>query len=482
MVTPKNIEPKRPARVYDTIPKLVRRNYDRWAIETALCKKKYGIWQKYSWRKYYEIVRQLSLGFISLGLQHGDVVCLLGDNEPEWLWSEFAAQTAGGIAAGIPAESTAEQAQSIVRQSGAKFAFVTDYKQAEKFLTGTPEIPAVQKIIYLNPKGLKDYDDPRLIGFNALLKLGEDYGKANAGVFEQNINSGRSDDTAFIFYTLDVKGQPKGAVMTHKALISSAEGLQLRFPVQPEDHLMASLPAASAENSLFATMPHLLTGATLNYPENTETSAPDTRETGPDFVACSAGQWENLAAEIKSQVSGSNPIARFFYKTLLPTGNKVASLKIRSRKPNIFQRLWDLPVDWIRSPLKDKTGLSRTRFAVSFGGTAPAMETLLLMHTLGVEIRQTFAIAETGLIASQSLEENDFKTAGRPTMNSEIRILKNGEMLVRSTAMFSGYYKDPVKTGQVLIDGWYYTGIPAQIDEKGQLILTDKAAAKTEGT
>jgi long-chain acyl-CoA synthetase len=104
------------------------------------------------------------------------------------------------------------------------------------------------------------------------------------------------------------------------------------------------------------------------------------------------------------------------------------------------------------------------------------------MHTLGVEIRQTFAIAETGLIASQSLEENDFKTAGRPTMNSEIRILKNGEMLVRSTAMFSGYYKDPVKTGQVLIDGWYYTGIPAQIDEKGQLILTDKAAAKTEGT
>jgi len=153
MVTPKNIEPKRPARVYDTIPKLVRRNYDRWAIETALCKKKYGIWQKYSWRKYYEIVRQLSLGFISLGLQHGDVVCLLGDNEPEWLWSEFAAQTAGGIAAGIPAESTAEQAQYIVRQSGAKFAFVTDYKQAEKFLTGTPEIPAVQKIIYLNPKG-----------------------------------------------------------------------------------------------------------------------------------------------------------------------------------------------------------------------------------------------------------------------------------------------------------------------------------------
>jgi long-chain acyl-CoA synthetase len=482
MVTPKSIEPKRPAKVYDTLPKLVRRNYDQWAIETALCKKKYGIWEKYSWRKYYEIVRQLSLGLISLGLQRSDIVCLLGDNEPEWLWCEFAVQAAGGIPAGVPAQSTAEQAQYILKQSGAKFAFVTAKHYADKFLNGK-DLPALRKIIYLTPKGLKGNEDPRLLSFHDVLKLGEEYGKANPAVFEQNIDTGRGDDTAFIFYTLNGKGLPKGAVMTHKALISSAEGLRLRFPVQPEDHLMAALPAASGENSYFAALLHLLSGAALNYPETPETTVADTRETGPDFAAYNAGQWENLASAVKTRIKGSNPVARFFYQALFPAGNNPAGLKLKSKKPNLFRRLWNLPADRLFfAPLKDKTGLSHTRFAVNYSGTPLSKETVRLMLTLGVEIRQTYSLAETGLIAGQGPAENDFDTTGRPTLDTEIRIMADGEMLVRSSGMFSGYYNDPSATAAVMQDGWYRTGIPAQIDEKGQLKLVDPAATKKEGT
>ena len=323
--------------------------------------------------------------------------------------------------------------------------------------------------------GLGTGSNPRLIGFNALLKLGEDYGKANAGVFEQNINSGRSDDTAFIFYTLNGKGLPKGAVMTHKALISSAEGLRLRFPVQPEDHLMAALPAASGENSYFAALLHLLSGAALNYPETPETTVADTRETGPDFAAYNAGQWENLASAVKTRIKGSNPVARFFYQALFPAGNNPAGLKLKSKKPNLFRRLWNLPADRLFfAPLKDKTGLSHTRFAVNYSGTPLSKETIRLMYTLGVEIRQTYSLAETGLIAGQSPAENDFDTTGRPTLDTEIRIMADGEMLVRSSGMFRGYYNDPSATAAVLQDGWYYSGDAGYMDDEGFVFIEDR--------
>ena len=225
-------EPTITKKVYDTIPKLIRRNYDRWANETAMCMKKFGIWQRYSWRKYYETVNHLSLGLISLGLERGDVVCIIGDNEPEWFWSEFAVQAAGGIATGIYVDSIPSEVKYIASHSGAKFAIVNDQEQTDKFLEIKDELPALKKIIYWDPKGLKNYDDPLLISFNDVIKLGEEYEKANPNLFEQNIDRGTGDDIAFIYYTSGTTGLPKGARMSHRALISTAQGFIARYPIR----------------------------------------------------------------------------------------------------------------------------------------------------------------------------------------------------------------------------------------------------------
>ena len=104
----------------------------------------------------------LSLGLISLGMERGDVVCLIGDNEPEWFWSEFAVQTAGGIATGIYVDSIPAEVKYIASHSGAKFAVVNDQEQTDKFLEIKGELPALKKIIYWDPKGLKNYDDPHV--------------------------------------------------------------------------------------------------------------------------------------------------------------------------------------------------------------------------------------------------------------------------------------------------------------------------------
>ena len=166
-----------------------------------MCQKKSRRWKKYTWRKYYEVVSHLSLGLVSLGLERGDVVCIIGDNEPEWFWSEFAVQAAGGIATGIFVDSIPSEVKYIASHAGAKFAIVDDQKQTDKFLEIKKELPALQKIICWDPKGLKNYDDPLLISFNEVLKLGTEYEKANPDLFKQNIDRGTGDDIAVIYYT-----------------------------------------------------------------------------------------------------------------------------------------------------------------------------------------------------------------------------------------------------------------------------------------
>ena len=453
---------------------LIRRNFDIWADETAMCMKKFGVWEKYTWRQYYETVGHFSLGLISLGLKKGDVVCIIGDNEPEWFWGEFAAQAAGGIATGVFVDSIPAEVKHIAEHSGAKFAIVNDQEQTDKFLQIKDQLPALQKIIYWDPKGLKNYDDSLLISFNDVLKLGREYEKTHPDLFEQNVKAGDGDDIAFIYYTSGTTGLPKGALLTHRALISTAEGFVARYPLKDTDNLISNFPAAWVGDSFFATIPHLLTGAVLNFPEEPETIAEDTREVGPNFVIYGPRQWESLVSEIQVKIIDTHPLKRFTYNLFLPVGRKIAEYRFKNRKPNILWKLLYVPAFWLLfRPLKDKLGLINVRFAVT-GSSVLSLDTFRLIHGIGIELRQNYASTEAGLISSHGKGEIDFESVGRPAVNTECRVLNTGELHVHSNSMFTGYHHDPKKTAEVLIDGWLHTGDAVNINEKGHLIFLDR--------
>ena len=458
----------------DTIPKLVRRNYERWPRRTAMCMKKFGIWQRYSWEEYYHKVKYFSLGLISLGLERGDVVCIIGDNEPEWFWGEFAVQAAGGIATGIFVDSIPAEVKYIAEHSGAKFAIANDQEQTDKFLEIKDELPLLKKVIYWDPKGLKNYDDPILISFDEVIRLGKAYEERHPGLFEQNVEQGSGEDIAFIYYTSGTTGLPKGAKITHRALINTARGFITRYPLYQNDDLISNFPAAWVGDSFFATIPHLLTGARLNFPEEPETITEDTRETGPHFVIYGPRQWEGLVSEIQVKIMDAHPLKRFCYHLFLPVGHKMADLRFQNRKPNLFWRaLYGIAHLLLFRPLKDRLGLSRVRFAVT-GSSVLSLDTFRLIHAIGIELRQNYASTEAGFISSHSQGEIDFESVGRPALNTEVRVTDEGELLVRSASMFSGYHKDPQKTAEVLVDGWCHTGDAVNIDDKGHLIFLDR--------
>ncbi|OGN98495.1 MAG: AMP-binding protein [Chloroflexi bacterium RBG_13_51_52] len=458
----------------ETIPQIIKSNCAKWGMKTAMSMKMFGIWHRYSWQDYYNNVKYFSLGMISLGLKQGDVTCIIGDNEPQWFWAEFAVQAAGGIATGIYVDSVPSEVKYIAEHSDAKFAIVNDQEQTDKFLEIKKDLPLLKKIIYWDTKGLRNYDDPMLISFNEVLELGKEYEKTHPGLFEENVDSGKGEDTAFIYYTSGTTGLPKGAVLTHRALITTAYGFVDRYPLNENDNLISNFPAAWVGDSFFATIPHLLTGAILNFPEEPETIAEDTREIGPNFVIYGPRQWEGLVSEIQVKILDAHPLKRLAYKLFLPVGHKIADLKFEGKTPNLFWKvLHGMAYMALFRPLKDRLGLSRVRFAVT-GSSVLSLDTFRLIHAIGVELRQCYASTEAGLISSHGKGEIKFESVGRPALGTSLRITKEGELLVSSDCMFTGYHKDPEKTVVTLIDGWCHTGDAVNLNEQGHLIFMDR--------
>lgn len=458
----------------DTIPKLIRRNNERWADRVAYTKKDFGIWQTYTWKEYYEKVKYFSLGLISLGLERGDRACIIGDNEPEWFWGEFATQAAGGITTGIFVDSIPSEVKYIAEHSDSKFAIVNDQEQADKFLEIQGELPLLKKVIYWDPKGLKNYDDPILTSFAEVVELGKEYEKEHPGLFEQNVENGTGDDTAFIYYTSGTTGLPKGAIITHHALITTAAGFVGRYPLNETDDLFSNFPAAWVGDSFFATIPHLLSGARVNFPEEEETVREDIREIGPNFAIYGPRQWEGLVSDIQVKMIDAHPLKRFCYNLFLPIGYKMADYTLEGKRPNLFWRaVYQVAYLLLFRPLKDQLGLSKCRFAVT-GSSVLSLDTFRLIHAIGIELRQNYAGTEAGFISSHGKGDIKFESIGRPAVGTEARVADDGELLIRSDCLFKGYHKDTEKTESCLIDGWFHTADCVYVNPEGHLIFMDR--------
>jgi long-chain acyl-CoA synthetase len=227
-------------------------------------------------------------------------------------------------------------------------------------------------------------------------------------------------------------------------------------------------------DSYFGTIPHLLTGAVLNFPEEPETIAEDTREVGPNFVIYGPRQWESLVSDIHVKIIDTSPLKRFFYNLFMPVGHKIADIKFAGKTPSLFWKAIHGVAYWtLFRPLRDRLGLSHVRFAVT-GSSVLSLDTFRLIHALGIELRQVYASTEAGFISSHSNGEVKFETVGRPALGTEVRLTEEGELLVRSSCMFTGYLKNEKKTAETFVKGWCHTNDAVNIDDEGHLVFLDR--------
>ncbi|MBZ0305224.1 MAG: AMP-binding protein, partial [Anaerolineae bacterium] len=255
----------------DTLPKLLRENAARYPNRVALREKEFGIWQAITWKRYHERVRSFALGMHVLGFRRGDRIVVIGDNRPEWVISELAAQSLGGASIGVYQDSVPDEILYIVSQADARFVIVEDQEQVDKIIEIWEQIQGVEKVIYYDPKGLRNYTIPYLMAFPEVEVLGESFHEKNPQVYDESVDRGQSSDVAIISTTSGTTSRPKLAQITHFNLISMGKALMEIDPFGLDDEFVSFLPMAWIGEQMMAMRCGMQRGFTLSFPEETDT-------------------------------------------------------------------------------------------------------------------------------------------------------------------------------------------------------------------
>ena len=458
-----------------TIPKLFVRRAREHGQRVALREKEFGIWRPLTWSAYLESVRRFSLGLVALGLQRDDKVAMIGDNRPEGLFAEMAALCAGGVAVWLFQDALLEEVQYIVDHCDARFLVAEGQEEVDKALAIKDRCPKLQRIIWDEPKGLRGYEDPALIPFTEVLRLGHDWAAREPARFDAMVEQGRGEDVCLLFYTSGTTAKPKGALLTHTNMLKMGQNLMRVDPCQPSDHFVSFLPLAWIGEQMMSISCGLMTGFTLNFPEEPETVLGNLREIAPHTIFSSARFYEQMVRTVQVKYLDASRLKRKSYELALHIGQRLADCKLEKQSAPWALRLLGILADQtVHRKLRDHLGLSRIRNAYS-GGSALGPDYFRFFHAIGVNLKQIYGQTEiAGISVVHRSDDIKFDTVGKPIPETEVRITPEGEILSRSPSVFKGYYKDPQATARALQDGWLYSGDTGFIDPDGHLVFFDR--------
>lgn len=461
--------------VYDTIPKLLLRNARKWPQKVAIREKDYGIWQAYTWSDYLKNVRDFALGLRALGFAPGDTLGIIGDNRPQLYWAMAAAQSLRGVPVPLYQDSIADEVEYVLNHAETKIIVAEDQEQVDKILEIKDRLPRLEKIIYDDPRGLRNYNPLFLYSFVRVQKMGREAEQKDPGLFERLVAQGNKDDLAIIPYTSGTTTKPKGVMLSHANLISAAELFMQVQPLYENDELMAYLPMAWIGDHLLSYVFSFVPGAACNCPEEPETVQRDIREIGPTFLFAPPRIWENLVSQTQIKIEDADRLKRSIARHFISLGMDVTEKRSRGEAvPWHRQLLYRIGEFLVYGPLRDHLGLSRARFCLT-AGAAIGPEVLLFFRTLGINLKQLWAMTETSALGTLH-RDGDVRpaTVGPPVPGVEVKISEEGELLVRGPNVTQGYYKNPEASRELWHHGWLRTGDAAVLEPDGHIVIIDR--------
>ncbi|MGH7047097.1 MAG: AMP-binding protein [Stellaceae bacterium] len=465
------------AMVPATLPRLLRRNAATMARHPAIREKRCGIWQTFSWAQYAREVEDFALGLAARGFRRGDRLAVIGDNRPRLYWAQLAAQCLGGVAVPVYQDAVAAEMAYVLHHAEIRVVVAEDQEQVDKILSLEARLPHLGLVIYDDPRGMRHYSSPVLASFEEVRAAGREFGLEHCCYLDAEIDRTQPDDTALLSYTSGTTGRPKGVMLSHANLLAAAEGFVAAEDIRPADSMLSYLPMAWIGESLFSLVLTLLVGFTCNCPERPDTVQRDLRELGPTVVLAPPRIWENLLTQLRVRGADATPLKRHTFECFRRLAERVEVARGAGRNPSLPQRLGlALGEVLVYGPVRDQLGLNRARWAYT-GGAPLGPDAFRFFRSFGINLKQVWGSTElAGLASLQRDGEADPETVGAAIPGTAIRIADSGEVLVRSGAVFQGYYKDDEATGEAVDgEGWFRTGDSGFIDRRGHLVVIDRA-------
>jgi len=459
----------------NTVPLLFWRRVHEWADRIAMREKEFGIWKDISWGTYGEKAKYAGLGLFRLGLEKGDRVAIISENNPEWLYSDMGILAAGGVTVGIYPTDSPEQVEYVVGHSGSRFYIAEDEEQLDKILQVRENISHLEKIIVMDMEGLRHFKDPMVMSFDELLAWGKEEDQQEPELFERLIRGPRPEDLAILIYTSGTTGPPKGAMISHQNILSVMEMANEVNPGFEDDEILSFLPLCHIAQRTVSVFNPLQVPFVVNFVEELDTVPENIREVSPTVFFAVPRIWEKFYSGLVLRMRDSSRVEKLAFKWALNIGKRVSDHRLSQSEPPLYLNLLFKLADWtVLKNLKKSVGLDRARYLLS--GAAPISPDLLkFYHSLGLDMREVYGQTEN--CGPTSIHyENDVKfgTVGKALPRAQIKIAEDGEILLKGPHIFMGYFNDPEKTEETIVDGWLHTGDVGELDEDGHLIILDR--------
>lgn len=383
-------------------------------------------WKSQSWNDFEEQVHRFACALLAKGLTKGAAVAILAGNVPEWAIVDIATIAAGGVGVGIYPTSSVEQCEYIINHSDAEFVFVDTVSQLRKVADSCRKLQKVREIICLEEcENATDY--------RAFLEFGQQKRDEFLPQVEEIGCNAKPEDIAIMVYTSGTTGKPKGAMLSHQYVLNSVESLKQSVPIFHEDVTLSYLPGCHVAERISGIYNRLYNGTAAYFVD--------------DLTKLYA-----YMLEVQPTVFASLP--RFF--------EKIYAKVVSEHGKNASEQ-----------NLKDAFG-GNARLLTSGGAPLPN-EIAAFFADRNLPILQAYGLTENICVAFNTPRNLKFGTVGKPMPMCEVRIAGDGEILVKSPMMFSGYYKDPEKTAEMFdAEGWLKTGDLGELDEDGFLKITGR--------
>jgi len=456
--------------IHDTMPKLLVHNATNWPKEVAMREKEFGIWNSFTWSDYLDRVRRMALGLHEIGVRRGDAVALIGDNRPEWVWGEVATHALGAMSLGIYQDSIGDEVSYLINYSQASVIIAEDEEQVDKLLDLVDETPSVRRIVYCDPRGMRKYEDPRLLDVAELYRLGDEAHTRDPGLFDREVAAGRGEDVAILCTTSGTTAKPKMAMLQAGPFLSHCLAYLHRDPKLPSDNYVSVLPLPWIMEQVYAVSQALISRITVNFVEEPETMMADLREIGPAFVLLGPRAWESIAADVRSRMMDATRFKQRMFDLGMRLGMQALDRGGHSRLAH-----------WLLfRALKDRLGFTYLKSAAT-GGAALGPDVFRFFLAMGVPLRQLYGQTElAGAYTIHDPDDVDFDSVGTAFETSDVRIDNPdengvGEIVARTAGMFLGFYKNEEATKADVQDGWMHTGDAGYFKkENGHLVVIDR--------
>ncbi|EIF2692880.1 long-chain fatty acid--CoA ligase [Vibrio parahaemolyticus] len=459
----------------DTFPKVLQHNAKHWPEQVAMREKEFGIWREFTWQDYENRVKWMALSLQDLGIGEQDVVGLLGDNRPEWVWGELAAHAIKGYSLGIYQDSMHEEVAYLINYAKAKVVIAEDEEQCDKLLELGDEIPSVEYIIYCDPRGMRKYDDPRLIDVEQVYKKGQLIDKANPDKYLNMVAATKGSDLSILCTTSGTTSKPKLAQLHSGTFLDHCAAYLRADPRSPGDNYVSVLPLPWIMEQVYVVGQALISRQIVNFVEEQETMMSDLREIGPNFVLLAPRVWENIVADVSARMMDSTPFKQKMYKLGMSLANKALDQGKRSKL-----------AEWILlRALRDRLGFSNLTSAAT-GGAAMGPDTFRYLQAIGVPLKQLYGQTEMcGAYTVHKADDVDYDSVGVAFDNAEVKVINPdsngvGEIIAKSTGMFTGYLNNQAAYDEDVQDGWMHTGDAGYFKESGHLVVIDRLKDMSE--